>query len=97
MRACARCGQENPEGFRFCGACGASLEDAEAPREVRKTVTVVFCDLTGSTALGERLDPETLRATMRRTGLSQHTLKAIRDGRSVRVSTLRRLTKSLER
>lgn len=66
MRACARCGQENPEGFRFCGACGAPLEEAEPPREVRKTVTVVFCDLTGSTALGERLDPETLRATMRR-------------------------------
>ncbi len=36
------------------------------PREVRKTVTVVFCDLTGSTALGERHDPETVRATMRR-------------------------------
>ena len=66
MRACARCGQDNPEGFRFCGACGAPLEKAETPREVRKTVTVVFCDLTGSTALGERLDPETVRATMRR-------------------------------
>ena len=66
MRACARCGQENPDGFRFCGACGAPLEEAEAPREVRKTVTVVFCDLTGSTALGERHDPETVRATMRR-------------------------------
>src|SRR5688500_7750106 len=66
MRACARCGQENPGGFMFCGACGAPLEQAEAPREVRKTVTVVFCDLTGSTALGERLDPETVRATMRR-------------------------------
>ena len=66
MRACASCGQENPEGFKFCGACGAPLEGAETPREVRKTVTVVFCDLTGSTALGERLDPETVRATMRR-------------------------------
>jgi class 3 adenylate cyclase len=30
-------------------------------REVRKTVTIVFCDVTGSTALGERLDPESLR------------------------------------
>jgi class 3 adenylate cyclase/tetratricopeptide (TPR) repeat protein len=30
-------------------------------REVRKTVTVVFCDVNGSTALGERLDPESLR------------------------------------
>ena len=29
MRACARCGQENPEGFTFCGACGAPLEKAE--------------------------------------------------------------------
>jgi class 3 adenylate cyclase/tetratricopeptide (TPR) repeat protein len=33
---------------------------------VRKTVTVVFCDVTGSTALGERLDPEALRRTMGR-------------------------------
>ena len=38
-----------------------------------------------------------MRATMRHTGLSQHTLEAIRDGRSVRASTLRRITKSLER
>src|SRR5687768_191726 len=66
MRVCARCGQENPEGFSFCGACGAPLDDAEAPREVRKTVTVFFCDLTGSTAFGERRDPETVRATMQR-------------------------------
>ena len=35
------------------------------PREVRKIVTIVFCDLTGSTALGDRTDPEALRATMR--------------------------------
>jgi class 3 adenylate cyclase/tetratricopeptide (TPR) repeat protein len=66
MSVCARCGQENPDGFSFCGACGALLGEAEAPREVRKTVTVVFCDLTGSTALGDRLDPEAVRATMRR-------------------------------
>ncbi len=32
---------------------------------MRKTVTVVFCDLTGSTAIGDRTDPEALRATMR--------------------------------
>src|SRR6185295_8423122 len=54
---------ENPGDFRFCGRCGAPLERA---REVRKTVTVLFCDLTGSTAMGERLDPEAVRATMRR-------------------------------
>jgi class 3 adenylate cyclase len=33
---------------------------------VRKTVTIVFCDVTGSTALGEQLDPEALRRTMGR-------------------------------
>jgi class 3 adenylate cyclase/tetratricopeptide (TPR) repeat protein len=62
---CAACGSENPGGFRFCGSCGAALAPAEAPRELRKVVTVVFCDLSGSTALGDRTDPETLRATMR--------------------------------
>ena len=34
--------------------------------EVRKTVTVLFCDITGSTSLGEQLDPESLRALMSR-------------------------------
>jgi class 3 adenylate cyclase/tetratricopeptide (TPR) repeat protein len=61
---CPSCGAENPPGFRFCGSCGAAL--AEGPAEVRKTVTVVFCDLVGSTALGERTDPEVLRDMMGR-------------------------------
>ena len=47
-------------------ACAASLAPAPAPREQRKTVTVIFCDVTGSTALGERLDPEALRRVMSR-------------------------------
>jgi len=47
------CGQENPDGFAFCGACGTPLAAAEPPREVRKTVTVLFCDMVGSTALGD--------------------------------------------
>jgi class 3 adenylate cyclase len=34
--------------------------------EVRKTVTVLFCDITGSTSLGEQLDPESLRSLMSR-------------------------------
>ncbi|HEY7283157.1 MAG TPA: adenylate/guanylate cyclase domain-containing protein, partial [Actinomycetota bacterium] len=64
---CPSCGRENPEGFAFCGFCGAAL-DAAPPqgREVRKTVTIVFSDVTGSTELGERLDPETLRRVMSR-------------------------------
>ncbi len=66
MPVCTSCGQENPEGFRFCGNCGAALEPAEPVREARKTVTIVFSDVTGSTALGERLDPETTRRVMRR-------------------------------
>ena len=66
MTRCSNCGQENPEGFRFCGSCGAELTAESAAREVRKTVTVLFCDVTGSTSLGEQLDPETLRRTMSR-------------------------------
>lgn len=65
MVACARCGRESPDDFGFCPGCGASLAPA-APREVRKVVTVLFCDLTGSTAIGERTDPEALRALMSR-------------------------------
>lgn len=34
--------------------------------ELRKTVTVLFADVTGSTALGERLDPESVRGIMTR-------------------------------
>jgi class 3 adenylate cyclase/tetratricopeptide (TPR) repeat protein len=34
--------------------------------EIRKTVTVLFADVTGSTALGERLDPESMRSIMTR-------------------------------
>src|SRR3989449_3677061 len=64
---CPTCGHENPEGQRFCGDCGSRLDGEVAPAaEVRKTVTIVFNDVTGSTALGERLDPETLRRVMGR-------------------------------
>ncbi|PWU20400.1 MAG: hypothetical protein C5B48_12600 [Candidatus Rokuibacteriota bacterium] len=62
---CAACGAESPESFRFCPSCGASLEAPAPARELRKVVTVVFCDLSGSTALGDRSDPEALRSTMR--------------------------------
>jgi class 3 adenylate cyclase/tetratricopeptide (TPR) repeat protein len=60
---CGTCGFDSERPFRFCPECGT--EQAAAPsREQRKTVTVLFCDLTGSTALGETLDPERLRALL---------------------------------
>ena len=65
-RVCPECGFDNPDGARFCAGCARPLEAAAPVREVRKTVTVVFCDVTGSTALGERLDPESLRHVMAR-------------------------------
>ncbi|HEY3763652.1 MAG TPA: AAA family ATPase [Gaiellales bacterium] len=65
MLICPSCGEENPPRFRLCGFCGTPLRE-QAPVEVRKTVTVLFSDVAGSTALGERLDPESLREVMGR-------------------------------
>ena len=51
--------------FAFCPHCGAELAGVPS-REQRKTVTVLFCDVTGSTALGESTDPEAVRALLAR-------------------------------
>ncbi|HYT81035.1 MAG TPA: adenylate/guanylate cyclase domain-containing protein, partial [Actinomycetota bacterium] len=64
MPMCSNCGTESPEGFRFCPNCGAALTILEPPREERKLVTILFADVTGSTALGEQLDPERLRVLL---------------------------------
>ena len=66
MVVCSACGAENRERARFCDSCGAPLAEAARAREIRKTVTVFFCDVSGSTALGERIDPESLRHVMAR-------------------------------
>ena len=67
MPACPRCGTDNVDGARFCNSCGFGLErPSGVALHVRKTVTVLFCDVTGSTALGERQDPERLRRVMNR-------------------------------
>jgi class 3 adenylate cyclase len=73
--ACANCGAELPSGARFCPSCGTAQQEASpsaqpaaAPEpaiaravEARKVVTILFCDVAGSTALGEKFDPESMR------------------------------------
>jgi class 3 adenylate cyclase len=63
VRICPNCGQENPDGFLFCGRCGTALA-AEPAHEERKVVTVLFTDLVGFTGRSEQLDPEDVRATL---------------------------------
>src|SRR3954462_13777579 len=65
MARCAACGYQAESGFRFCPECGTAAEAADV-REQRKVVTVLFCDITGSTQLGEDTDPEALRALLAR-------------------------------
>jgi class 3 adenylate cyclase len=64
---CRTCGQVNPPVARFCLTCGAQLAaDPPAGEDTRKTITVLFADVVGSTALGEQCDPESLRIVMSR-------------------------------
>jgi class 3 adenylate cyclase len=76
-RACSACGHTNPPDDKFCSECGASLSPGSSraaastplpPAKVltatsaeRRQITVLFCDLVGSTALASRLDAEDLR------------------------------------
>jgi len=62
VAVCPRCGQSNPKGARFCNACASALE-LQVP-ERRKLATLLFCDVSGSTALGEALDAESVRDLM---------------------------------
>src|SRR6516162_5081300 len=70
--ACPSCGFENESGARFCGGCGKPIREIAAPERAttlsprvesaeRRQLTVMFCDLVGSTELSARLDPEDLR------------------------------------
>ncbi|OQZ91701.1 hypothetical protein BST11_07360 [Mycobacterium alsense] len=71
-RACPSCGVEASATARFCRACGAPLEDRDRPEPgparaaARKTVTVMFADLAGSTSFEERVDAETAREVIGR-------------------------------
>jgi hypothetical protein len=58
VATCSRCGQNNPEIARFCLFCAAALTpQSAAPREMRKTVTLVFADLVGRPRLVIGLTP----------------------------------------
>jgi class 3 adenylate cyclase/tetratricopeptide (TPR) repeat protein len=63
---CPACGRNNPPDSRFCDGCGQSLS-APRPEPVlsteaeRKHVTVLFSDLSGYTAMSEKLDPEEVK------------------------------------
>ena len=52
---CPSCSEQVSQQFNFCPYCGIALTPA-AHRAIRKTITVLFCDLKGSTTLGESLD-----------------------------------------
>ncbi|HEY6606889.1 MAG TPA: adenylate/guanylate cyclase domain-containing protein, partial [Gaiellaceae bacterium] len=64
MPVCSQCGQENPDIAKFCLACGAPLAAPAPPAEERKLITVLFCDIVGSTAKAEHMDPEDVRARL---------------------------------
>jgi class 3 adenylate cyclase/tetratricopeptide (TPR) repeat protein len=66
MPLCASCSREAEGDFAFCPYCAAPFAAEVSEREQRKTVTVLFCDVTGSTSLGESVDPEALRAALAR-------------------------------
>ncbi len=70
---CPGCRQPCPPDFAFCPHCGAALESANAatarpasgnplpasPSDPeRRVITILFCDVVGSVALEEHLDPE---------------------------------------
>lgn len=67
--ACPQCGFQNLPDDLFCGGCGNKLSEAVPPKGVsdtelpgeRKHVTILFSDLSGYTAMSERLDPEEVK------------------------------------
>jgi class 3 adenylate cyclase/tetratricopeptide (TPR) repeat protein len=66
MLDCPACGAANPERYQRCGQCGTPLHADRTAQEIRRFATVVNSDLKGSTALGEKLDPESLREVLGR-------------------------------
>lgn len=71
---CPQCGAEILPRDKFCSECGQKLDEAKEGTEKstaevegeRKHVTVLFSDLSGYTAMTERLDPEDVKEIMSR-------------------------------
>jgi class 3 adenylate cyclase/tetratricopeptide (TPR) repeat protein len=70
---CPKCSSENTLSNHFCNECGQRLEEVAAPEKgapeaegERKYVTVLFSDLSGYTAMSEKLDPEEVKEMMSR-------------------------------
>ena len=66
---CDRCGTSNPAPARFCLACGAALAAMAETLDshgTRRPVSILFCDLVGSTTLGEQVDAEVVRSVLAR-------------------------------
>ncbi|HEX3790793.1 MAG TPA: adenylate/guanylate cyclase domain-containing protein [Pseudonocardiaceae bacterium] len=63
---CPACAAELPAGAHFCSHCGTSVSAGAPVAEERRIVTLLFCDLVGSTELSGTLDPELIRAILLR-------------------------------
>jgi class 3 adenylate cyclase len=66
VTSCPACGIANPSGAKFCNECAAPLAARPGGMEERKTVTILFCDLVGFTAMSEAADPEDVEAVLGR-------------------------------
>ncbi len=64
---CPNCHTTNRLKAKFCDECGTALSRQRTlrPEAERRQLTVLFCDVVGSTPLAEQLDPEELRDVIR--------------------------------
>src|SRR3989442_12759822 len=63
--SCPKCGAGMPADYVYCGRCGTRLESPGEVEGETRQVTVLFADISGFTALAERLNPEELHENMR--------------------------------
>ncbi len=63
--SCPGCRHDNPAGSLYCEACGVPMAQAQGPGD-RRVVTVLFTDVSGFTAMSEKLDPEAVTAIVNR-------------------------------